>query len=253
MIIDSHVHLGKIEALKPILESCDKLGVDKVCVLATYRTAKLALKEAPDRVIPVVQVSLDREQSSYIHLLADNGMMGLKTTRPKYPYDHEIYHPFYSTAEEYGLPFLFHTGIVAGRTPKSVNDNMRPIFLDHLARTFKDLKIVMAHLGNPWWEEGAMAVRYSQTLYFDLSGSSMKRQPPEYFKSLLWWGKPGHPYKADGDKHPFDKLLYGTDVAPEWMEDVWNDHQRLMDVMEVPEEYRRKIMGETAAEVYGVS
>jgi len=253
VVIDSHVHLGMSEGgLKPILDACDKLEVDKVCLLASYRDVKKARAEAPDRVIPLATVDLDREQSSFIHLLADNDIRGLKCTRPQHPYDHESYHGFYSTAEEYGLPILFHTGIRAGRSEKVINENMRPIHLDHLARTFPDLNMVMAHLGNPWWDEAAMAVRHNANLYFDLSGSSLKKRPPEHFRTLLWWDRPGHPYEGDGGKHPFDKLLYGTDVAPEWMEDVRNDHENLLEGMSVPPEYREKIMGLTAMELYGI-
>lgn len=253
MIIDSHVHFSRKKGLKALLETCDKLGIDKVCLLAQFEDAKKAVAEAPDRIIPVVQVKLDREHPSFIHLIVDRGMKGLKFTRPQRPYDDERYYPFYEIAEEYGLPVLCHTGIVAGRHESSVNHNMRPIYLDHVSRTFPELKLIMAHLGNPWWDEAAMASRYNRTLYFDLSGSSLKKRPPEYFRTLLWWDKPNHPYQPDGDKHPFDKLLFGTDTAPEWMEDVWNDYQRLLDGMEVPEDYRKKIMGDTAAEIYGVT
>lgn len=253
MIIDSHVHLSMSDnKLRPILDACDKLGVEKVCLLAPHKEMLPALSEAPDRVVPVVIVEMDREHSSFIHFLVDKGAKGLKFTRPQRPYNHKAYHGFYATAEEYGLPILFHTGIVSGRTPRSVNDHMRPVLLDHVARTFPDLKIVMAHLGNPWWDEAAMAARHNRNIYFDLSGSSMKVRAPKFFRSILWWDKPDHPYQGDGGKGPFDKLLFGTDVAPEWMHDVHADYGRLMDGMGVPEEYRAKIMGATAAEIYGV-
>jgi len=254
MIIDSHVHLSMSKnELGPILDACDKLGVDKICLLAPYKELISAYREAPDRVIPVAYQSMDREHSSLVHFLVDKGVRGLKFSRPRLPYNHEAYHGFYATAEEYGIPILFHTGIVSGRTSRSINDNMRPVLLDHVARTFPKLNMVMAHLGNPWWDEAAMAVRHNRNLYFDLSGSSMKVRSAAYFRSILWWDQPDHPYQGDGGKGPFDKLLFGTDVAPEWMEDVHNDYHRLMDGMGVPEEDRAKIMGDTAAELYGLA
>jgi len=252
MIIDSHVHLSMSkDGLKSILDACDRLGVEKVCLLAPYRELKKVRDEAPDRVIPVAAVDVDREQSSFIHLLADNGIRGLKVIRTRHPYDHEGYHGFYATAKEYGMPILFHTGICGGCSAKTINENMRPIHLDHLARTFPDLTIIMAHLGNPWWEEAAMALRHNANLYADLSGSSLKKRMPDYFMSLLWWDKPDHPYEGAGGKHPFDKLLYGTDVAPEWMANARADYENLLEGMNVPPEYREKIMGLTARELYG--
>ena len=254
MRIDSHVHLSMSrDGLKSILDSCDLLGIDKICLLAPVHELFKAFREAPDRVIPVAYLDMDREHSSLVHFLADKGVRGLKFSRPQYPYDHESYHGFYGIAEEYGLPVLFHTGIVSGRTPRSINDNMRPVHLDHVARTFTDLKIIMAHLGNPWWDEAAMIVRHNRNVFFDLSGSSMKVRSPEYFRSILWWDKPDHPYQGDGGKSPFDKFLFGTDVAPEWMRDVHTDYKILMEKIEMPDSLRKKVMGETAAELYALS
>ncbi len=251
VIIDSHVHLSMKVGAGPLVKACDEIGIDKVCLLLHYPHLKYAMSEAPDRVLPVVYYNLDLDSPSFIHVLADRGVKGLKIIRPRHPYDDERYFPTYERAQEDELPILFHTGIVAGTQPVSC-DHMRPIRLDHIARTFPKLKIHGAHLGNPWYEEASMSMRYRENLWFDLSGSTLKKKTPEFIRSLLWWDRPGHPYKAGGDKHPYEKILFGTDVAPEWMADTWNDYQRLLDAMEVPEEYRRKILGENAAEVYGV-
>ena len=251
MIVDSHVHLGMSkEGLRPILDACDRLGVDKVVLLANYRELKDAMREAPDRVIPVIRLDVDRESSSFVHLLADSGVRGLKLICPRFPYDDEAYYGFYSTAQEYGMPILFHTGLCGNRS--AINDNMRPVHVDHLARVFPELNMIIAHLGNPWLPEAAMSVRHNGNLYSDLSGSTLKKHAPEFFRQLLWWADPKPPYEPGGGKLPFQKLLFGTDVAPELMEDVYNDYQRLMDGMDVSEDHRAAIMGGTAAELYGV-
>ena len=69
---------------------------------------------------------------------------------------------------------------------------------------------------------------------------------------MLWWDKPGHPYQAHGGKHPYDKIVFGTDVAIEWIEDVMNNYKQLLKAIEMPDKYRRKIFGLTAAEIFGV-
>ena len=252
MIIDSHVHVGEDkDKLKELLEACDKLGIDKVCALCSYKTSKMLMSEARDRIIPVIQVDVDREQSSFVHFLAEQGAKGLKIIRP--PSDMTTSGTTASTRRPPSMGCRScSTQASCRRMEKSKSEYMRPIHLDHLARTFHDLTLIMAHMGNPWWVEAGMAIRQNGNLYFDLSGSSMKKRPPEYFRSLLWWDEPDHPYQPDGGKHPFDKLLFATDVAPKWM-GVWNDYQNLMDGMNVPEEYRKKIMGDTAAELYKVS
>ncbi len=97
-----------------------------------------------------------------------------------------------------------------------------------------------------------MSARWNSNLWFDLSGSTLKKKTAAFLRSLFWWDKPGHPYQAHGGKHPFEKIVFGTDVAIEWMADVMNDYQRVLEEMEVPEAYRRKIFGETAAEIFGI-
>jgi predicted TIM-barrel fold metal-dependent hydrolase len=236
------------DGLGPILETCGKVGIDKVCLLAKFEDLEKIIKET-DRVIPVPLVDIDKEQPSRIDMLAEKGMKGLKMIGPAKPYNDSSYFPFYEKALEYDLPILFHTGISGGGT---YSVNMRPIYVDQISRTLPDLKVIMAHLGNPWYEEAAMSVRYNANMYFDLSGSSLKKKKPEFFRELLWWDKPGHPYKSGGDKHPFEKILFGTDVAPEWVEDVKNDYDNLFDGMDVPENYRKLIMGETAKNIYNI-
>ena len=53
---------------------------------------------------------------------------------------------------------------------------MRPIYLDTMARLFPAWKIHGAHLGNPWYEEASMSCRWNPNLYFDLTGSTLKKK-----------------------------------------------------------------------------
>lgn len=52
---------------------------------------------------------------------------------------------------------------------------MRPIYLDTIARAFPDLKIIGAHLGNPWYQEAAEVARWNPNVFFDLTGSTLKK------------------------------------------------------------------------------
>jgi uncharacterized protein len=252
MKIDAHVHLSSACPIGKILPVCDRIGIDKVCLLATWDRLAEAVREAPDRVIPLARFYLDEYPLSDLDRFREAGMMGLKIIGPEHPYDDERYFPAYEKAQALGFPILFHTGIVGRMKRRRICNNMRPIHLDDIGRCFPDLKMIMAHLGNPWYEEGAMSLRYNRNMVCDLSGSTLKKKTPDFIRSLFWWDRPGHPYQADGKKHPFEKIVFGTDVGPEWMEDACRDYQNLMDAMEVPAHYREKIMGGTAAELFGL-
>lgn len=259
MIIDSHVHYSPSEDfLKRLFTECDRLKIDKVCLIGKRDELLSAISFAPDRVIPLEHIRLGYDGEQIVEEAKNSGMMGLKIINPAYNYDDERAFPIYEKAAELNMPILFHLGIVARNDgAPDIRDHhsnrMRPIYLDYIARNFPKLKIIGAHLGNPWYEEASMTGRWNSNVWYDLSGSTLKKKSPAFIRSLFWWDKPNHPYQAHGGKHPYDKIVFGTDVAVEWMEDVMNDYKRLMDELEVPEEYRRKIFGHTAAEIFGIS
>ena len=258
MIIDSHVHMQNTpEFIGNLIRECDRLGIDKVALIGRMPALEKARIEAPDRILPLAQIDLGYDSPTIVDEAASRGMAGLKIIRPKYNYDDERNFPSYARAEAHGLPILFHLGIVA-RTPgdyaHDVNSNrMRPIYLDTIARRFPRLRIIGAHLGNPWYEEASMSARWNENLWFDLSGSTLKKKTPDFIRGLFWWDKPGHPYKAHGGRHPWRKIVFGTDVAIEWMEDVLNDYRNLCDTLGLNKEEQDWIFGGNAAEVFGLN
>ncbi len=265
MIIDSHVHLQKGEdSLKELLVQCDRLGIDKIVLMggpeywgnASDEEVIAAHRSHPDRIIPLAFVRFGYDPPSKIDQAADQGCRGLKTGVPKADYADHANFVYYEKASEHNLPILFHLGIVARKEKdpeQNVNSNrMRPIHLDTIARAFPELRLIGAHLGNPWYEEATMSARWNENLWFDLSGSTLKKKSPHFLRKLLWWDKPGNYYLAHGEKHPFEKILFGTDVTPDKMEDVFADYRNFCDELDLDEKYRRKIFGENAAEIFGI-
>ena len=57
----------------------------------------------------------------------------------------------YAEAERLGMPILFHPG--GQFTEQSKLEYGRPYLLDEVARTFPQLRIVIAQLGQPWIDE----------------------------------------------------------------------------------------------------
>ena len=259
LVIDCHVHYqGNEGELDSLLKTCDQLGIDR-CVIFGGPSNDAVLEAAtaqPDRIIPFARFGLGTDRPERIDEFADAGFRGIKLIYPEKNYNDRDYWPAYARMAEHGMVALFHLGIVARRRDMQPDDRdsnrARPIYLDHIARLNPTLHIIGAHLGNPWYEEATMSARWNANLWFDLSGSTLKKKTPEFIRSLLWWDRPGHPYQAHGGKHPFEKIVFGTDVDHEWMPDVYNDYQLLMDGMNVPPEYREKIMGGNAMEILGI-
>jgi predicted TIM-barrel fold metal-dependent hydrolase len=98
------------------------------------------------------------------------GAKGIKLTpiyanfRP----DDEQYFPFYARIEELGLPVLWHQGSSMD-APNGPLEWAMPWRLDKIARTFPDLKMVIAHFGFPWIREVVALLRKRANVYADVS------------------------------------------------------------------------------------
>jgi predicted TIM-barrel fold metal-dependent hydrolase len=185
-----------------------------------------------------------------IDSLKEDGFVGLKFILPKVTYHDESLYPWYQRAEELGMPVLFHLGIVArvpGKRDRVDNNLMRPVYLDTIARSFPDLTIFGAHLGNPWYGEACMCCRWNPNLYFDLSGSTLKKKRPEYIGELLWWGTGTYKMYSDSEgRGAWEKIVFGSDVLPDDISEVVDDYTRLADSLELSNETRDAVFFKTA-------
>jgi uncharacterized protein len=263
MLVDSHVHLSRDDSGgEELLKVMDRLGFDKAVVFggAEYwgfagdEMVMEAYRMHPDRFIPLGWFRMGVHSPDIIDRKAEQGFMGLKTSASRANYDDPSYFPFYQKIVDHNLPVLFHLGILM-RMPQDpeedINNNrLRPIYLDTIARRFPRIKIIGAHFGNPWYDEAGMVARWNGNLWFDLSGSTLKKLSSRRIRELLWWDKPGNYYQGHLGKHPFEKIVFGTDVGYERMGDVYNDYLQLCDELEMDEGFRKKLFGETVLEIF---
>jgi predicted TIM-barrel fold metal-dependent hydrolase len=263
MRIDAHVHWEAEEGyVDRLVEEEHRLGFDKVCLNGAYwlqhRDAndevEKAMKQHPDTIVGFAYVPLGYEGPQAIRDYHARGFKGLKMIRPPLPYDDKLFYPIWEVAEELGLVCLYHLGIVARTSLDKQfdvnNERHRPVYLDTIARAFPTLKMIGAHFGNPWYEEAAMICRWNPSLYFDLSGSSLKAKPPQFFNQLLWWTETSQ-YKDPEGRHAWAKIIFGSDVAINLIEDVMNDFQRTMDAIDLRADLQQLVFGGTMAKLLG--
>lgn len=258
----SHVFEGKgDEYARRVAKVAEKLNIEKIVMLGiessiepdnfTNDNLMKCYKECPDLIVPFAGVDADWPiDPARIDALKESGFVGLKFTLPKVTYHDESLYPWYKRAEKLGMPIMFHLGIVAripGCKERVDNNLMRPVYLDTIARSFPDLTILGTHLGNPWYDEACMSCRWNPNLYFDISGSTLKKKKPEFIGELLWWG--GETYKMYSDSEgcgAWEKIVFGSDVPPEDIPDVLNDYLRLADTLELSSEMRDAVFFKTA-------
>ena len=193
----------------------------------------------PDLVLGLATYDWMGHTPDDVRRFKGEGYAGVKFIRPPQPYNHKDFWPIYEACQEQGLPGLFHLGIVGRTSFKSMmgpatresmaeayfcdSNYMRPIYLDTLARLFPEWQIHGAHLGNPWYEEATMSCRWNPNLYFDLSGSTLKKKRPAFLGELLWWNRFTRYRDPDG-RDAWEKIVFGSDVAYYETRDVLHDY-----------------------------
>lgn len=126
------------------------------------------------------------------------GLRGIKMS-PVY----QNYHPceekaqrIHRRAEQLGLPILTHAAFHSiAQTPM---EWANPLLYDPVAREFPNLKIILAHIGLPWFADAMVMVRKHTNVFADIS--------PALHRTWM--------YQALANFQEFgvmDKLMFGTD------------------------------------------
>lgn len=103
----------------------------------------------------------------------------------------------YAEAERLGMPILVHP--VGQFTPESKMEFARPALLDEVARSFPNLRLIIAQMGQPWIDETICLLGKHANVYADVSGLLMR--PWQAYNALV----NAHQHRV------IDKLLFGSD------------------------------------------
>lgn len=151
----------------------------------------------------------------------------------------------YAAAEQLGMPILVHP---SGQfSERSKLEYGRPFLLDEVARSFPNLRLVVAQLGQPWIEETITLLGKHAHVYTDVSG-------------LL--GRTWQAYNAlvSAYQHGvIDKLLFGSDFpytsADECIEALYSINQLAQgtNLPLVPREALRGIVERDALSLLGIA
>ena len=176
MIIDVHTHIGinpenghKTVALD-LVNAMKKAGVTHALVLAfefdkrSGITTEELIQELHSypTLFPIGTASpfsLTREKLSRIgDLLKKNRIWGIKLYlgyEHFYPDDERLW-PLYELCSSLGKPIIYHTGFLWDPGKVGLAKYAHPLAIDDVASRFPQLKIVIAHMGNPWFADCAV-------------------------------------------------------------------------------------------------
>jgi uncharacterized protein len=150
----------------------------------------------------------------------------------------------YAKAEEYAMPILVHPS--GQYTEQSKLEYGRPYLLDEVARTFPNLRLVIAQLGQPWIDETICLLGKHHNVFADVSG--MLSRPWQAYNALV------SAYQAG----VIEKLLFGSDFpytsAEDCIESLYSINQLAQgtNLPVIPREALRGIVERDALNLLGL-
>lgn len=136
-----------------------------------------------------------------------------RTTAP--PPTHRMYWPFYVACCEYDIPVALQVGHTGPLLPSECG---RPIYLDEVALTFPDLRILGTHVGDPWAEEMMILAWKHPNVYVETSARPARRWSEELRRFAGGYGQDKIIWGTDYPLLPFDRTVqdvYDCGFSPE--------------------------------------
>ncbi len=282
-IFDIHMHFPRnwdkpnsdpAPLIENLYEKAITAGLTKANLLCGGRfgishedSIKLAHKHA-DLFIPTAMIDPETTTPARLRELKSMGYRGLKMIGVRRDYDCEDYFPVYETAQKFGWPILLHMGVIGGGIDYSITHprrdedaaaayrrmmsmpaftrnisamRMRPFHLDTIANNFPALRLIGAHLGGTGnYDESASVARWRHHVYFDFSGgTTIERHAVE--RRLI------------GREIGCEKLIFGSDTAPEKIADHIRRWDTIFDLLDITEDERDRMWWMNGAEIYGLA
>jgi predicted TIM-barrel fold metal-dependent hydrolase len=162
----------------------------------------------------------DGAAAEFERAVTELGLRGLKLSPVYQGFDPRTEKAWglYELADRLRVPVMFHVG---GAAPASATlEHGSPLLLDPVARAFPQLKIIVAHLGQPQMSETVMLLRKQPNVFADLSARF--HRPWQLYNGLVLAMEYG----------VWDKLLFGSDFPNRSPADAMALFRRLNHMVE---------------------
>lgn len=268
MLIDCHVHLnnyytGDVGNRRPTEENVQKLweameanGVDHAVVLTSYmvnvdRPSVEHILEilAEDPRTTVVEGLRWRSEArtDLFHMeerIRDGLVKGIKLYPgyDKYAINDPSLEAVFRLAGKHDVPVMIHCGDTYAKGAKV--RQAHPLLVDDVAVDYPDVRFVICHLGNPWFQDTAEVLYKNDNVYADISGLTLGDFDYEFERYLVTRVKDLIAYMGD----PGSQLMYGSD----WPLVEMAPYVKFMNSLDFPEKARGNIAWKTAAELFRI-
>jgi predicted TIM-barrel fold metal-dependent hydrolase len=199
--------------LPELLDTMDRAGVER-CIITTdcenpaERVLDFARKR-PDRF--AISLSMDprsgmRALRSLEELVRTERVVLARITpfMINLPPDDRVYYPVYAKCIELDLPIAINTGIPGPPMPGKCQD---PMYLDEVCVFFPELKLVMAHGADPWWDVAIRLMIKYRNLYLQTSAYAPRYFPPQLIQFMNTRGRNKILFASDHPVLSFERCI----------------------------------------------
>jgi len=227
-----------------VVEEMDRCGVQTLMLSAWHRPGLWIIHNDvvadmvarfPGRFAGVAAVNLEKPVEAVRELERAVKELGFKALRVvpwlwNRPPNDKFYFPLYVKCIELDIPFCTQVGHTGPLMPSETG---RPVpYLDEVALTFPELKIVAGHIGHPWTDEMIGVAWKHEHVYIDTSAYLPRYYPPQLLHYMKTYGR--------------EKVLFGTNFPQLSLEKCVEQASAL----DLPDEARAAFMGENARRVF---
>jgi hypothetical protein len=227
-----------------IVAAMDAAGIQKLMLSAWHRPGQwiyhnddvaAMVAQFPDRFVGVAAVNLEKPVEAVRELERAVKQLGFKALRVvpwlwNRPPNDKFYFPLYVKCIELDIPFCTQVGHTGPLMPSETG---RPIpYLDEVALTFPELKIVGGHIGHPWTDEMIGLAWKHENVFIDTSAYMPRYYPPQLLHYIKTYGQ--------------DKVLFGTNFPQLSLEKCVQQVYEL----DLPEAVQARFFGTNAQRVF---
>jgi hypothetical protein len=263
VLIDAHVHLNNYVETerRPTRDNVERLfaemeqhGVDHAVVLTSYRvdldrpSAEEVIETlAMDGRATVVE-GLRWRSGARTDLwgleerIRDGLVRGIKLYPgyDRYAINDPSLESVFRIAAKHDVPVLIHCGDTYSKLAKV--RQAHPLLVDDVAVDYPDVRFVICHLGNPWFQDCAQVLYKNDNVYADISGLTLGAFSYEFESYIA--KRVEEMIRLMGD--PSRQLLYGSD----WPLVEMGPYVKFLEKLPLPEEARESVAWRTAARLF---
>jgi predicted TIM-barrel fold metal-dependent hydrolase len=196
----SHI-IGSGVSIEQMVASMDAVGVERAMLCAWHRPGKSLttndeiaeiVARFPDRFVGVAAVNLEKPVEAVRELDRAVKELGFKALRVipwlwNRPPNDKLYYPLYVKCIELDIPFCTQVGHTGPLMPSEPG---RPVpYLDEVALTFPELRIVGGHIGYPWTDEMIGLAWKHENVFIDTSAHLPRYYPPQLIHFMKSYGR----------------------------------------------------------------